>query len=599
MNSSTKCPRAEYPRPQFERNEWINLNGTWTYKISMVPPHFWDKKSHPAENSSTGFDKTITVPFSPESSLSCAGEDGKGEKDIINAMHYHRAITIPDTWTGKKILLHFGAVFYHAQVFIDGILADFHDGGSSSFAVDITSLVKPGKMHNLVVQVSANLWTGTIPSGKQSSYLQSYGCFYTRVTGIWQTVWMEAVDSCALQSVVLLPDYDNRKLMITPRWYGLKAGQKVSVSVLNTKEQPIAALTSSCTDGIPLQLDVTDCEDWSPENPVLYTVKIVTEVKGTVIDEVDSYFGMRKIHIEGNKYFLNNKPLYLRLVLDQGYYPDGNWTAPSDAALKRDIQLSLKAGFNGARLHQKVFEERFYYWADKLGYLLWGESPSWGFDYCTEGIPARNFLAEWAEIVRRDVNHPSLITWTPLNETFRFTDPHAHRRLHRDAYTICKNIDPTRPVNDSSGYIHYITDVWTVHTYAQDPDELRKLLTLKNGKPWRNFPEHEVEYTGQPYVVDEYGGIKWDPKTQKSTELTKGQNLVSWGYGEAPRTEDEFYDRLKKLTDVLLSLKHVQGYCYTQLTDVEQEKNGIYYYNRTAKFDMDKIKAIFSAEPKS
>jgi hypothetical protein len=307
-----------------------------------------------------------------------------------------------------------------------------------------------------------------------------------------------------------------------------------------------------------------------------------------VVDRVTSYAGLRKVHIEGNRLFLNNEPYYLRFVLDQGFYPDGIWTAPSDEALKQDILLSQRAGFNGARLHQKVFEPRFHYWADKLGYLTWGESSSWGLNL-KEEVSARNFLAEWREIVIRDRNHPSIIAWTPFNETRDTGDGRQHNRLHRDAAQLTRNLDPTRPVNDASGYVHVDTDIWTVHTYQQDPDLLRsQLVTGATGEVFRNFPDLEVPYQGQPYIVDEYGGIKWIP----SADLVFADN--SWGYGDDPVTLEEFYQRLEALTNVILSFEHIVGYCYTQLTDIEQEQNGIYNYDRTDKFDMQRIANIFN-----
>ena len=229
--------------------------------------------------------------------------------------------------------------------------------------------------------------------------------------------------------------------------------------------------------GIPLSLDIADPQLWEPASPVLYDLELlVTSEEGAELDRVSSYAGLRETHVEGNRVFLNGTPRYLRLVLDQGFYPDGIWTAPSDGALRHDIELAQEAGFNGARLHQKVFEERFLYWADRLGYLLWGESPSWGLDVLDEGAPHRNFLAEWREIVRRDRNHPSIIAWTPFNETHDVREPRAHQRVHEDAYAVCKSLDPTRPVNDASGYVHHVTDLYTVHTYEQDPARLAEQL---------------------------------------------------------------------------------------------------------------------------
>lgn len=337
----------------------------------------------------------------------------------------------------------------------------------------------------------------------------------------------------------------------------------------------------------------------------------MTDEAGKLVDEVNSYVGMRKVNIEGNKIYLNNKPYYQRLVLDQGFYPDGIWTAPSDEALKRDIELSIAAGFNGARLHQKAFEERFYYWADKLGYITWGEAPSWGMDANHVEV-ARNFLMEWSELVVRDRNHPSLLIWTPMNEEW-WPDRVQYPRFTTDLYDLTKSLDPTRPVNDASGGCHIKTDIWTVHNYEQNPDKLKDIL-YKDGKffqtpnyaagvapaniGFNGLRQNDVYdfpvYDGKmPYLIDEVGGIKWTKNQDKANSDTQ-----SWGYGVAPKTEKEFLQRLEGQINAILDLKdQVWGYCYTQLTDVEQEQNGVYYYDRTPKFDTQLIHDIFSKNP--
>lgn len=354
-------PRPEYPRPQFERAGWVNLNGEWTCSFdfggSGMEREFYKSK---------GFDKKITVPFCPESKLS-----GIGYTDFINHFWYQRPITIPQEWNGKNILLNFGAVYYKSEVYIDGVLASRHFGGTSSFAVDITSLVKSGQTHSLVVYVESDVRGAKQAAGKQNLQYASYGCNYTRTTGIWQTVWMEAVHPEGLQSVQLLTDIDQQQLVVRPRFYK-EAGGKLQVT-LKDNGKVVASRTVSASSLSSVVLPVKKMKTWSPESPFLYDLEYkVLDKNGNIIDEVNGYAGMRKVHIEGNKIYLNNKPYYQRLVLDQGFYPDGIWTAPSDEALKRDIELSMEAGFNGARLHQKVFEERFYYWADKMGYLTWG-----------------------------------------------------------------------------------------------------------------------------------------------------------------------------------------------------------------------------------
>lgn len=595
-------PRAEYPRPQFERNAWINLNGEWTYSFDFGGSGLereWFK--------STGFDQKITVPFCPESKLS-----GVEYKDFINHMWYHRTISIPQDWADKQVLLHFGAVYYKSEIYIDGVFAARHFGGTSSFQVDITPYVKAGQTHNLVVYVESDVRSTHQPSGKQNLQFASYGCNYTRTTGIWQTVWLEAVHPEGLQSVQMIPDIDQQQLIIRPRFYK-ELGGKLEVT-LKDNGKVVSKETVAANSLSTIILPVKKMKTWSPENPFLYDVELrVIDKAGNVVDEVKSYAGMRKVHIEGKKIYLNNQPYYQRLVLDQGFYPDGIWTAPSDEALKKDIQLSMEAGFNGARLHQKVFEERFYYWADKLGYLTWGEASSWGMD-CNDIETARNFITEWTEIVERDRNHPSILIWTPTNEEF-WPDRVQYPRLMQDLYKLTKAIDPTRPFHGTSGGSHIATDIWTVHNYEQDPAKLKELLyndgKLMEAPKWeiqlmpKNIGFNGLKYTDQytfpqykhdmPYLIDEFGGIKWNP----SQQMESAQN-TSWGYGEPPHSLEEFYARLEGLVNTVLSLSdHVWGYCYTQLTDVEQEQNGIYYYDRSPKFDMKRIHAIFSKNPET
>ena len=577
---AAELPRPEYPRPQFEREAWMNLNGTWSFDFD-----FGESGTDRNYQNSQDLGKQILVPYCPESKLS-----GVQHVDFINCMWYQRKISIPSDWNNKKIFLNFGAVDYMAEIYIDGNMIQRHYGGSSSFSVDVTRFVKAGQEHNLVIQVKDDLRSGLQTGGKQCTGYYSGGCSYTRVTGIWQTVWMEAVAENGLKSTVVRSDIDQKQLIITPEFY--KESDYTLEVVLKDGNKTIAKKSVLCTNNSVIVLPVKNMKLWSPESPFLYD--IVYQVKdhdGNVIDEVKSYAGMRKVHIADGKFYLNNEPYFQRLVLDQGYYPDGIWTAPSDEALKNDIILGKNAGFNGARLHQKVFEERYYYWADKLGYITWGESASWVMDVNNE-LAARNYLSEWSEIVTRDRNHPSLVTWTPLNETWGSRDG-VYTRFVRDIYNITKAIDPTRPVNDASGDDHVVTDIWSVHNYEQDGTKLYEQLKFEEGKePYRNSRDKKylAVYEGQPYMVDEFGGIGWmAPEDRKD----------SWGYGGLPQTEEEFYARLEGQIKALKDSEHVTGFCYTQLTDVEQEKNGIYYYDRSPKLDMNRIKAIFELIPSS
>lgn len=584
-SATSSIPRPEYPRPQFERTEWVNLNGdSWTYTFDF------GKSGHERGlEKSQGFSDNIIVPFCPESPLS-----GVGHTDFIDAMWYHRKLPVPATWDGKRILLNFGGVDYRAEIFVNGKSLFTHYGGGSSFAVDITSAVTPGQEADLVVAVKDDVRSWQQTGGKQSRRLNSYECLYTRVTGIWQTVWLEAVNHGALSSCRITPDLDARKFVFEPRFYDLDAGAKLTIAVSDGKKT-VSTQTVDASNNSFLTAEIKNPRTWSPEDPFLYDITFtVTAPDGSVIDKVSSYAGMRKAELRGTTFYLNNEPYYQRLVLDQGYYPDGQWTAPSDEQLRRDIELAKEAGFNGARLHQKVFEPRYFYWADHLGYLTWGESASWGMNW-TDPVAARNLLSEWQECVNRDYNVTSLIAWSPLNETWIPDVDGQRARLTNDLYFLTKNMDRTRPVVSASGGHHAgFTDIYAEHTYTQNPSELYDQLALRpDGQPYVQFPAHSAPYKGECYMIDEFGGIKW-MKAMEAPEVASEQTF--WGYGEPPRTLEEYYRRLEDQVNVVLATDHIAGFCYTQIVDVELEKNGIFTYDRAPKFDMERIRKIFTKD---
>lgn len=581
---STGIPRPEYPRPQFERDAWVNLNGEWTYQFD-----FGKSGKERDLQKSTGFAENITVPFCPESSLS-----GVGHTDFINAMWYHRDLSIPKDWKGKKVMLNFGGVDYRAEIFINGKSLFTHFGGGASFAVDLSDALRYGEDNDLVVYVEDDVKSWQQPLGKQSRRLNAYECFYTRVTGIWQTVWLEAVDQTALKQCRITPDLDGSQFVFEPEFYSVDGSSKFNIKIKDGNKV-IYEKSAPASNSTFITAGIKNPKTWSPETPFLYDMEFsVINKDGKTVDKVNSYAGMRKSELRDGVFYLNNKPYYQRLVLDQGYYPDGQWTAPTDEQLKRDIELGKAAGFNGARLHQKVFEPRYFYWADKLGYLTWGESASWGMNW-TDKVAARNMLAEWHECIDRDYNVTSLIAWSPLNETWIKDVDGQRDRMTNDLYFMTKNLDRTRPVVASSGGHHAgFTDIFAEHTYVQDPVELHRQLSLdKDGKPWRHFPQESAEYKGECYMIDEFGGIQWNKKMNAPEVASED---AFWGYGQAPRTIEEYYKRLEEQVNVILSLDHVAGFCFTQIVDVELEKNGIYTYDRAPKFDMDRIKAIFSKD---
>jgi len=593
-------PRPEHPKPQFQREAWLNLNGQWDFAMDNEVVGIKEKW----QDSPAKFNKKITVPFCVESELS-----GIGYTDFIKALWYRRTFVLPEGWKDNRIFLHFGGVDYQCHAWVNGKAVGRHYGGSVSFAFEITNAIKEGE-NELVVYAFDDVLSEVQPSGKQSRRPESYGVFYTRVTGIWQTVWLEGRPQQYLESVHIVPDLDSGQFVLTPVVNNFSGSGSASLcrderrslefraTLLTPGGKKVASSRGSAKSGNSVILSVKNPHPWSPHDPYLYDLRLELVDAGKVVDSVMSYVGLRKFHIEGNRFYLNNKPIFLRFVLDQGFYPDGIWTAPSDAALKADIEMSMAAGFNGARLHQKVFEERFHYWADRLGYLTWGEFADWGGTH-SFGNPqgVLNLEREWRDVVVRDRNHPSIVAWTPLNETSSAAKDNyeAYSRSVKSLVAITRALDPTRPINDASGYVHVETDIFTIHDYDQDPDSFRQryasVAPEERQSTFVRFPEISAPYEGQPYVVDEYGGTFWTEEYVYQTgKVGKGRD--NWGYG---KSRQQVEDRIKALTDVLLDHPHISGFTYTQLTDVEQEVNGIYTYRRQPKFDIKRLSRIFGA----
>ena len=561
-------PRNEHPRPDFERSAWQNLNGSWRFAIDSTRCGV-EKGWH----TETDFPQEIIVPFCPESRLS-----GIGNTDFMGAVWYRRKFTLDEALKGGRVLLHFGAVDYEARVWVNGREVAHHRGGYTPFSADITDVL--GDSENEIVVYAIDDERGYMqPLGKQSDRLKSYGCSYTRTTGIWQTVWLEAVGNTYISGLTVWPNAANGcagieiDIMHPTPGLGLKAEALKDGKVI--ADASVANLAAKNA----LTLHIPEPVLWEPGRPFLYDLRLRITRNGEVTDEVSSYFGLRDVRIDGDRILINGKSVFQRLILDQGFWPDGIYTAPSDDDLRADIERGMAMGFNGARLHQKVFEPRALYWADKLGYLIWGEFPDWGCEISKHSEARQNFYREWVETVLRDRSHPSIVAWTPFNET----GTHCGRydaQLFREVYDLTKNLDPTRPVVDTSGYTHVKTDIWDIHDYEQDPAKFAADYnpfgadpTSGNLKGWH--PEPKPEYQGQPVVVSEYGGTWWNPAEADSE---------AWGYGDRPKTEQEFIERFTALTDVLLGNPHIAGLCYTQLTDVEQEVNGLYTFDRRPKF---------------
>jgi len=557
-----KIPRNEHPNPQWKRNQWENLNGTWEFEIDYGKSGR-DRKLYEKELLSG----SIIVPFCPESKLS-----GVAHKDFMQAVWYRRTFIINPKQKEGRTILHFGAVDYKAYVYINGQEIGTHQGGYSSFSFDITDHITNGK-NVLVLCAEDDVRSAMQPRGKQCETYYSKGCDYTRTTGIWQTVWLEFTPKSYLQSAKYYPDIQSASVTIHAKAEG--SGTLLAKASYLGKEMGTASVYTAGGD-IHLTLSLKESHLWEAGHGRLYDLELVFQD-----DLVYSYFGLRNLRLSGLKFLINEKSVFQRLVLDQGFYPDGIYTAPTEEDLIKDIEISLAAGFNGARLHQKMVEPLFLYHCDRLGYLVWGEHASWGLDHSKEGALAA-FLPEWAEGVERDFNHPAIIGWCPFNETW---DVKGRRQIDDTiaiVYQMTKAIDSTRPCIDTSGNFHVKTDIFDLHNYDQDPDVFKAAYESMDKGILMDHQSHRQTYQGEPCFVSEYGGIKWD--TAGSQE--------GWGYGNAPKTEDEFMRRYELLTSTLLDNENFFGFCYTQLYDVEQELNGLYSYSRKQKFDLTRIRTV-------
>jgi beta-galactosidase/beta-glucuronidase len=598
--STERIPRPEYPRPQFVREEWMNLNGPWQFEIDRGDSGF--------ERGLLGRDLQceIIVPFCPESKLS-----GIKNTDFLEVVWYRRKVQAPASWQGRRLLLHFQAVDYDTTVWIivgekAPVEVARHRGGFTGFTCNLDGVVDGGQEFTIVVRARDSRWPPQ-PRGKQSQQYANYGCFYTRTTGIWQTVWLEAVPRTHLRRPYITPDFARGSFAVQQRIANSRRGLMLRATLRDAGGEVCRAQTVTAGDFTPrlnLLIPAQRRRHWSPDDPHLYDIDLeLFDETGVLLDSARSYAGLRGIAIEGQKILINGEVLFQRLVLDQGYYPDSIMTAPSDDDLKRDIQLALDAGFNGARLHQKVFEERFLYHADKMGFLCWGEFPDWG---CRGLWPDENrmyhgitFAAQWAEAIERDYSHPCIIGWCPLNETYQDLRDEITELddAARAMYLVTKAADATRPVLDASGYSHRVpaTDVFDSHDYDQNPPTFRERHDrLAEGEPFLNSAQDRpwsITYRGQPYFVSEFGGIWWNEAIASHAAETDSYD-TSWGYGARPKTVEEFYDRFAGLCTALLENPHMFGYCYTQLTDVFQEQNGLYNFDRTPKFDLEKIRRV-------
>ncbi len=578
LNFTQDMPRSDYPRPQWLRENWYCLNGKWDFAFD-----FGKSGEERAMVTEGEYPMSILVPFCPESKLS-----GIEYKDFIPAVWYRRTFNFDKLPEGRAIL-HFGAVDFLCKVWVNGIFCGSHKGGYTSFEMDITKALKQDD-NVIVVCAQDDQLSIRQARGKQCDKFHSSGCSYTRTTGIYQTVWLEFVPERYLQSSYMTPHAADGTLDIRINVDNAQKNDVVKI-VAKYKNKTVGKTEVNISyNQATAQIKIDEIHLWNPGKPEIYdlVIELVNTDTNEVIDTVESYFAMRDIALDERALIVNGQPVFMRMILDQGFHQDGVYTAPTDEALKHDIELSMSLGFNGARFHYRVFEDRSLYWADQMGYLVWAEHSirdlSGPQGFC-------DFLPEWMETVKQYYNHPSVIGWICSNETYHCMELDLDNE--RMLYRITKTLDPYRPVIESSGGVHCETDIYDVHDYEQDPNKLseylKPMLDDKNNFhcPISRYrgkaPIRDEVYTGQPYWISECGGTFWNP-------AKKGDR--GWGYGNAPNSEEEFIRRYEGLVKVMSEHPRICGFCWTQLTDVEQEQNGLFYYDRTFKFSKDSYERI-------
>jgi beta-galactosidase/beta-glucuronidase len=565
-------PRPEYPRPQFVRAEWLNLNGEWDFDFDDDDRGMEEDWSHGQHT----FQRKIVVPFSFETPMS-----GIGDLSFHPCVWYSREIHVPEEWRGKQVLLHFGAVDYRATVWVNGIVVGTHEGGHTPFHCNITRALTNGA-GQVVVRAEDPPTDRYIPRGKQHWEEQPTSIFYARTTGIWQSVWAEPVPESHLDSVRITPAA-NGNLTVDARIVNPQMAQSFQIAV--SWQGEVIATGISLADGPRASVEATIANPrlWCPQDPALYDIQLELHGPSGLIDQVGSYFGFRGISTQNGRVVFNGKPLYLKTVLDQGYWPQSNLTPPTDEAIRFDIQIAKEMGFNGVRKHQKVEDPRYLYWADKLGLLVSAEMAN---AYLFDEAAVARMTREWIEVVHRDYNHPSIVIWVPVNESWGVPNlTEARQQAHLKAlYYLTKSLDDTRLVIDNDGWEHTeATDLFAIHDYAQTGEEL--LLRYSNGAvplPSSNklLLAPGYKYNGAPVFLSEFGGIAWIPPQDLPNVPPN-----SWGYTGLEPTAQAALARIDSLFQAIAHITSIAGICYTQLYDVEQEVNGLLTYDRTLKFD--------------
>ena len=570
----------DHPRPALYRVEWKNLNGAWQFafddKDEGICEH-WEQKT---------LASTIMVPYCYQSKQS-----GIGDKGYHPVVWYKRQLPFEEAWRNKQVLLHFEGVDYEFDLWINEIHIGHHCGGNVCASFEISKYLHDGDNTISLRVCDEHDWSK--PQGKQAPIDIIDRCWYTQTTGIWKSVWLEVVPKTHLSSIRITPDVDKREVVLELEISRYVQGVKAHVEVQYHKDvvlqKTIFPKSNRIIEKIAIEEPdyVDELHYWTPERPELFDLFLTIEDPCGDCDDVQTYFGMRKIEARNGEIYLNNKPYYVRLVLDQGYWRDSLTTPPENESLNNDIQLTKSLGFNGARKHQKIEDERYYYWADQLGLLVWAEMPS-SYAFCTDEITA--FTAEWMAVVSQLYNYPCIMTWVPFNESWGIrnvlTDSR-QKHFAESAYYLTKAIDNTRLVSTNDGWEQVTSDICGIHDYYGDGEAFLKKYRdmdtlLQRDAQRRKIYADGYAFAGQPIILSEFGGIAFG-KDQDG----------AWGYNETANSKETLFARIRDVTQPIVDHPRISGYCYTQLTDVMQEINGLADANHAPKLDADKVRKIF------
>lgn len=581
-----------YPRPQLQRSNWICLNGPWKFTFD---DH--GKFARPGDISE--WTSTIEVPFAPESVRS-----GIGDTAFHPNCWYEREFDLPKT--EGRVLLHFGAVDYCARVWVNGQFMVEHQGGHTPFSIDITPVLNENGPQRVTVWAKDDPHDLAKPRGKQDWHLEPHSIWYPRTSGIWQTVWAECVGGTYIERIRWTPQFERWEIgfeafVAGERQDGIQIKVKLTVGnqllvndsyeVINGEVHRRIALSDPGID------DYRNALLWSPERPTLINAEIQLWFKDELLDEVKSYTAMRTVGIQRQRFILNGRPYYLRMVLDQGYWPDTLMTAPSDEALRRDVELAKSMGFNGVRKHQKIEDPRFLYWADVLGLLVWEEMPS-AYRFTPKAV--ERITQEWTEVIERDISHPCIVVWVPFNESWgvpNLVETAAHRDYVQALYYLTKTLDPTRLVVGNDGWESITTDILAIHDYDNNSERLAHRYgpevniseLLDRRRPGgRILALDGFPHQGQPVMLTEFGGIAYADR-----ENSEGDKV--WGYVRSSNIS-ELQIRYMALLEAVNKIEMFSGFCYTQFTDTFQEANGLLYADRTPKIPLEAIAAATLSE---